>query len=66
MILVAIAIALAIAGIAMAAFVVIVIGIQATDRRKRLRDTYPGVYVRQKPKRARDDDEFVKWMRGRR
>ena len=57
-----IVIALIIAGIAATAFVVLVVGIQVTDRRMRLREPYPsgiadafarkvlGVYTRQKAK----------------
>lgn len=69
-----IVIAFVTAGAAAAAFVAVVVGIQVTDRRKRLRETYRGgitdafarrvlgVYVRQKPKRAHDDDEFAQWL----
>lgn len=68
-----IVVALIIAGIAATAFVVVVIGVQVTDHRMRLREPYPGgfadafarkvlgVYTRQRPKRARDDDEFAQW-----
>jgi len=69
-------IALAIVVIAAVAFVVVVIGIRVTDHRMRLREPYPGgiadsfarkvlgVYVRQRPKPAHDD-EAAEWLRRR-
>jgi hypothetical protein len=69
-----IAIALIIAGIAATVFVVLVVGIQVTDHRMRLREPHPsgiadalarkvlGVYTRQTPTPARDEDEAAQWL----
>ena len=66
-------IAAAAALLSLLAFAAVVLSVHATERRHALRqpgygrvDTFTrrllGVYVRQKPKRARDDDEFAQWL----